>query len=86
MAAIRGDYFGAAAFGTLSGVSSMVTRVGMMGGPLVAGILADRTGSYGLGFTVLALLAFPGSAFFLLAKRPPPPAREPAPALAPSPR
>ena len=74
MAAIRADYFGSAAFGTISGVSSMVTMLGMVGGPLVAGILADRTGSYRLGFTVLALLAFVGSVFFLLAKRPAPPA------------
>lgn len=73
MAAIRADYFGSAAFGTISGVSSMVTMLGMVGGPLIAGILADRTGSYRLGFTVLALLAFLGSVFFLLAKRPPPP-------------
>jgi sugar phosphate permease len=86
MAAIRADYFGASAFGTISGVSSMVTMLGMMGGPLVAGILADRTGSYGLGFTVLALLAFLGSGAFLLAKRPPPPARALAPSLAALPR
>jgi hypothetical protein len=53
----------------------------------VAGILADRTGSYGLGFTVLALLALLGSVFFLLAKRPPaPPVRAPVPGLAPMPR
>jgi MFS family permease len=83
MAAIRADYFGASAFGTISGVSSMVTMLGMMGGPLVAGILADRTGSYGLGFTVLALLALLGSVSFLLARRPPPPARPPVPNLAP---
>ncbi len=83
MAAIRADYFGSAAFGTISGVSSMVTMLGMVGGPLVAGILADRTGSYRLGFTVLALLAFVGSVFFLLAKRPAPPASRGAPAPEP---
>jgi sugar phosphate permease len=75
MAAIRADYFGSAAFGTISGVSSMVAMLGMMGGPLVAGILADRTGSYVPGFTVLAVLAFLGSFFFLLARRPPAPKR-----------
>ena len=70
MSAIRADYFGSAAFGTITGLSSMVLMVGMMGGPLVAGILADRTGSYGLGFSVLAALAAVGSVFFLLARRP----------------
>jgi sugar phosphate permease len=77
MAAIRADYFGSFAFGTISGVSSMIVMLGMMAGPLVAGIVADRTGSYRPGFTVLAALALLGSVFFLLAKRPPPPAREP---------
>jgi PGF-CTERM protein len=43
-----------------------------MGGPLVAGILADRTGSYVPGFSVLAALAALGSVFFLLARRPRP--------------
>ena len=33
MAAIRADYFGSAAFGTISGASSMVAMLGMMGGP-----------------------------------------------------
>ena len=70
MSAIRADYFGSAAFGTITGLSSMVLMVGMMGGPLVAGILADRTGSYVLGFSVLAALAAMGSVFFLRARRP----------------
>jgi sugar phosphate permease len=75
MAAIRADYFGSAAFGTISGASSVVVMLGMIGGPLVAGILADRTGSYRSGFILLAGLAFLGSVFFLLGKRPPPPVR-----------
>lgn len=77
MAAIRADYFGSAAFGAISGASSMVAMLGMMGGPVLAGLLADRTGSYRLGFIVLAALAFLGSCFFLLARRPPPPVRDP---------
>jgi sugar phosphate permease len=70
MSAIRADYFGSASFGTITGVSSMVVMLGMMGGPLVAGVLADRTGSYVLGFSILAALAATGSVFFLLARRP----------------
>jgi sugar phosphate permease len=70
MSAIRADYFGSAAFGTITGISSMVLMVGMMGGPLVAGILADRTGSYVPGFGLLAALSALGSVFFLLARRP----------------
>jgi sugar phosphate permease len=70
MGAIRADYFGAASFGRITGVSSMIVMFGMMGGPLVAGILADRTGSYVPGFSILATLAAVGSIFFVLARRP----------------
>ena len=76
MAAIRADYFGSGSFGMISGISSMVVMIGMIAGPLVAGILADRTGSYVTGFTVLALMAALGSVFFLLARRPTPPAAQ----------
>ncbi|MGH7388197.1 MAG: MFS transporter [Candidatus Rokuibacteriota bacterium] len=72
MSAIRADYFGSAAFGTITGLSSMVVMLGMMGGPLIAGILADRTGSYETGFQVLAALAAAGSVSFMLARRPRP--------------
>lgn len=72
MSAIRADYFGAGSFGTITGISSMVVMFGMMAGPLVAGILADRTGSYELGFSILAVLAGMGSIFFVLARRPAP--------------
>lgn len=70
MSALRADYFGAAAFGTITGISSMIVMLGMMGGPLLAGILADRTGSYVPGFSALAALAALGSLAFVLARRP----------------
>jgi len=70
MAAIRADYFGSASFGTITGVSSMIVMFGMILGPLVAGVLADRTGSYVPGFSVLAALAAAGSVAFVRARRP----------------
>jgi sugar phosphate permease len=70
MAAIRADYFGSGSFGMISGVSSMVIMFGMMLGPLVAGVLADRTGSYLPGFSVLSACAAAGSIAFVLARRP----------------
>jgi MFS family permease len=70
MAAIRADYFGSASFGTITGMSSMIVMFGMVLGPLVAGVLADRTGSYVPGFTLLAALAAAGSVAFLRARRP----------------
>ena len=70
MAAIRADYFGSASFGTITGVSSMIVMFGMILGPLVAGVLSDRTGSYVPGFTLLAALAALGSLAFARARRP----------------
>jgi sugar phosphate permease len=75
MSAIRADYFGSAAFGTITGISSVVVMFGMVGGPIIAGVLADRTGSYEMGFRILAGLAALGSIFFVLARRPSPPRR-----------
>jgi sugar phosphate permease len=75
MQSIRADYFGRAAFGVIIGLSSMITTFGNTLGPLIAGTLAERTGAYREGLTVLALLAGLGSLFFLLAARPRPPAR-----------
>ena len=75
MMAIRADYFGRTSYGTIMGFSSIIVMIGMMAGPLLAGFLADRTGNYEVGFTVLALAAGMGSIFFVLATRPDAPAR-----------
>lgn len=80
MTAMRADYFGASSFGTIMGFSSMIVMFGMMSGPVVAGFMADRTGSYESGFTVLALGSLVGSFFFLAAVQP---KRPPRAALAP---
>jgi len=73
MQAIRADYFGRSAIGMILGLSFMIIVVGQIGGPMIAGALADATGDYRLGFTLLAAFAGLGSVFFLLAKRPPRP-------------
>jgi MFS transporter, OFA family, oxalate/formate antiporter len=73
MGALRADYFGSTAFGQIMGVSSLILMFGMVGGPLLAGVLADATGNYRIGFTVLALLAGAGMLFFALASPPPDP-------------
>lgn len=72
MSAIRADYFGGQNFGTIMGTSSLIASIGTTAGPLIAGILADRSGNYETGFTVLAVLAALGSIFFIAAR---PPAR-----------
>jgi len=70
MSSIRADYFGSTSFGMISGLSSTIVMLGLIGGPLIAGVLADRTGSYQGGFSILATLAALGSIFFVLARRP----------------
>jgi hypothetical protein len=70
MQAIRADYFGRRAIGMILGLSSLVIVFGQIGGPMIAGLLADATGSYHAGFTLLAGMVGAGSLFFLLAKRP----------------
>ncbi|MEX2446157.1 MAG: MFS transporter [Dehalococcoidia bacterium] len=79
--ALRADYFGRTSFGMIMGFSSMITMVGTVFGPVLAGVLFDRTGSYTSGFTVLAIIAAFGSLAFAFAKRPPLPVRpaEPQP-------
>jgi sugar phosphate permease len=74
MAAIRADYFGRAAFGKILGVSNLIVTLGSVSGPLIAGYFADQTGSYRLGFTILAALSLLGCLFFGLAGKPKPPA------------
>lgn len=79
MQAIRADYFGLRAIGKILGLSLIIVSIGQIGGPLVAGIMADQTGNYQLGFTVLAGLSLLGALMFLAAR---PPDRVPEQALA----
>ncbi len=80
MQALRADFFGRRAIGMILGLSSMVIVFGQVGGPMIAGLLADATGSYLAGFTLLAVMVGSGSLFFLLAR--PPAVAKHAPAVA----
>jgi len=79
MQAIRADYFGSTYFGQIMGFSALIVMLGSVGGPLLAGILADTTGSYRLGFTIISIIAGLGLFFFVLATPPKPvhPANQP---------
>jgi len=72
MVALRADFFGAAAFGSIMGWSSLIVMFGMSGGPIIAGVMHDSSGDYVSGFTLLALLSLAGAVCFLKAR---PPAR-----------
>ena len=70
MQAIRADYFGATSFARIMGYSSMIVTMFAVTGPILAGTLADATGDYQLGFTILAIAAMAGSIFWALASPP----------------
>jgi len=70
MQSIRADYFGRNAIGMILGLSSVIIALGQIAGPMVAGMLADLTGNYRSGFTVLALAAGCGSLLFFFAVPP----------------
>ncbi len=75
MQAIRADYFGKASFGSITGTSALITMLGTAGGPIIAGVLYDITGSYEIGFTIIAAISAAGSVFWVLATKPQPPVR-----------
>jgi sugar phosphate permease len=75
MQAIRADYFGRAYFATILGFSSLIWMLGMMGGPIIVGLMADQTGSYQMAFTLLSIMAGIGTIFWVLARPPKPPKR-----------
>ncbi len=79
MQGIRADYFGRSSFGSIMGFSSVILMIGQIAGPVIAGFLYDRTGSYESGFTIIAAFAAAGSVFFMLSSRPAPPSQSPAP-------
>jgi sugar phosphate permease len=76
--AIRADYFGRAAFASITGFNSLIVMIGMTGGPLFAGFLYDLVGDYQTAFLILAGLAALGSIALFLARKPAPPVGRPS--------
>ena len=70
MGAIRADYFGVKAIGTIMGLSSLIVTVGNVFGPVFAGWMRDVQGDYQMGFVILAAMTGVGTVFFLASKRP----------------
>ncbi len=76
MQAIRADYFGRRSIGLILGLSTMITVLGNVIGPVLAGVFADWQGNYRMGFTLLAVFSLLGAMFFLMAKPPNMPAAQ----------
>ena len=71
---MRADYFGPGSYGQIQGFSSLIVMMGMMLGPLIAGIIYDAQGTYALAFLLLGVTSALGSLCFVFATRPMPPA------------
>ena len=54
MSAIRADYFGRRAFGTIMGFSTPIVMLGTIFGPMLVAVVADRTGTEQQGFVILS--------------------------------
>lgn len=70
MQAMRADYFGRNSIGMILGLSAVIIALGQIGGPMIAGIMADATGNYRAGFTTLALVTAAGAFAFLAVRKP----------------
>jgi MFS family permease len=70
--AIIGDFFGRLAVGRILGLSWAIAASSAAFGPVIAGYLFDRTGSYGSAFALSAGLNIGAACLVLLLERPKP--------------
>ncbi len=68
--ALQADYFGTRSFGTIMGLMSLITMIGGLASPTIAGWLFDVTGSYRLAWQTFTLVTLPAIPLMLLAKSP----------------
>jgi MFS family permease len=69
---IQGDYFGKNSFATIRGLLSTVQTIGMMIGPIFAGVVYDLTESYFIAFLGFAVAAVLGALVLLFLRKPSP--------------
>jgi cyanate permease len=69
------DYFGRASYGAIRGVALTVQVTAQASGPLLSGLLRDRTGDYVTSLTCFAGLSLVGALAALLIRAPQPPRR-----------
>ena len=68
--ALQADYFGVRNFGTIMGLISVVSMLGGLSSPIIAGWIFDVTGSYRLAWRIFTLVSIPAIPLMLLAKPP----------------
>jgi cyanate permease len=69
--AIVGEYYGRKNFATIRGFLQLFLVPTTVLGPVFAGLVYDRTGSYQIAFTSFIVALLVGTAFVFLARRPP---------------
>jgi len=70
MHALRGEYFGRRAYGTITGLSGLFMSAGMMGAPVIAGWVFDTYSTYRWVFLTLVATSVAASIVMLFATRP----------------
>ncbi|MFI5001262.1 MAG: MFS transporter [Reyranellales bacterium] len=65
------DYFGRESYGAIRGVALSLQVLAQASGPLLSGVLRDRTGNYTWSLSVFAVLAALAAVAALAARRPP---------------
>ena len=68
--ALQADYFGTRSYGTIFGLMILISMLGSLFSPVIAGWIFDVTGSYRLAWQVFALITVPAIPLMLLAKPP----------------
>jgi sugar phosphate permease len=68
--ALEADYFGTESLGAIMGVMALVSMVGGLASPIIAGWIFDATGSYQLAWQLFALVSVPAIPLMLLIKPP----------------
>jgi MFS family permease len=68
--AIYADYFGTKNYGTILGVTGIVSMIGGLLSPVIAGWIFDVTGSYRSAWQIFALVTVPAVPLIILARPP----------------
>jgi MFS family permease len=68
--AMQADYYGAKNFGAIAGLIMMVSMLGGIASPVVAGWIFDVTGSYRLAWRIFSITVVPAVPLILSARAP----------------
>ena len=70
LTAIRGEYFGRKAFGSIMGISMLPNNLSMFVSPILTAYIFEKTGTYNLPLIFFAILAYIGAIGILMVKKP----------------